>query len=166
MEIIPTPGHTRGHLSLYLPEERFLLPGDHVLPHITPNLSPDLRAPAFHPLRAFLESLERIESLPVTMVYPAHGAPFADLKGRVTQMRKHHEERSGHALQALAEGPKTADEVARFIFGEALPAFDRLLALNEAYVHLIELEQEALVEREIRNGLCYFRSVGKRSGNQ
>lgn len=156
VEIISTPGHTRGHLSLYLPREGFLLAGDHILPHITPNLSPDLLARDFRPLKAFLESLERVEPLDVAMVYPAHGLPFADLKSRVVQMRDHHGERTGKALKALDEGAKTAAEVARFIFGEALPPFDRLLALNEAYVHLVELEEEHLIEREIRDGLCRF----------
>ncbi len=156
MEVIPTPGHTRGHLSLYLPVEQILLAGDHVLPHITPNLSPDLREPAFRPLQAFLESLERVEPLPVKMVYPAHGAPFADLKGRVAEMRDHHHERKGLAFAAVASCPKTAAEISHLVFGEDLPAFDRLLALNETYVHLLELEQEERIERTRRDGRCFF----------
>ena len=156
MQVIPTPGHSRGHISLYLPKERLLIAGDHVLPHITPNLSPDPLDPGFRPLKSFLDSLKRVGELPVEMVYPAHGDPFPDLGGRIAQMQEHHRERKGLARAALAAGPKTAEGVSRFIFGAALPPFDRLLALNESFVHLIELEAESEVNRETRDGLCYF----------
>jgi glyoxylase-like metal-dependent hydrolase (beta-lactamase superfamily II) len=160
MEAIGTPGHSRGHISFYLPEERFLIAGDHILPHITPNLSPDLTDPAFLPLESFLSSLARVERLPVSTVCPAHGRPFSDLKGRIAEMRDHHRERSGLALQALTEEPRSSREVSRFIFGEIHSPFDRLLALNETYVHLLELEREALIRREKRNGLCVFARIG------
>ena len=159
VEIIATPGHSRGHLSFHLAEDRFLIAGDHILPHITPNLSPDPMAPAYRPLDSFLASLARVEDLPVSTVCPAHGRPFSDLKRRVAGMREHHRERSKLALQALAEGERSSGDVARFIFGEDLPAFDRFLALNETYVHLIELEQSASIRRKMREGLCLFERV-------
>ena len=74
-------------------------------------------------------------------------------------MREHHRERSGLALQALKEEPRSSGEVSRFIFGEVHSPFDRLLALNETYVHLIQLEQEALIRREMRNGFCFFARI-------
>jgi glyoxylase-like metal-dependent hydrolase (beta-lactamase superfamily II) len=159
VEVIGTPGHSRGHLSLYLPEERLLIAGDHILPHITPNLSPDLTEPAYLPLESFLSSLTRVEGLPVSMVYPAHGRPFSDLPARIAEMREHHRERSGLALQALDGEPRSSNEVSRFIFGDVHSPFDRLLALNETYVHLIQLERKALIRREMRNGLCFFARI-------
>jgi len=57
-----------------------LLAGDHVLPDITPNLSPDIFRLDYRPLKSFLESLGAIRDLPVRMVYPAHGGPFPDLR--------------------------------------------------------------------------------------
>ncbi|OGP82913.1 MAG: hypothetical protein A2V87_06430 [Deltaproteobacteria bacterium RBG_16_58_17] len=156
MEIVATPGHSRGHISIYLPEERILIAGDHVLPNITPNLSPDLIDPTFRPLKSFLESLERVASLPLGMVFPAHGGPFPDLKGRVEEIRQHHSERSGFTLAALKEQPKTTEAVSRCIFGNDLPPFDKFLALNETFVHLIELMAEGALRQERRNGFCYF----------
>lgn len=161
VEIIATPGHSRGHLCFHLPKERCLIAGDHILPHITPNLSPDLMAPGFRPLESFLSSLARVEDLPVEKICPAHGRPFSDLRRRVAGMREHHFDRSKLALKALAEGERTCSDVSRFIFGDALPPFDRLLALNETYVHLIELEQGASIRRKMRGGLCLFERVGR-----
>jgi len=156
LEVIPTPGHSRGHCSFYLPAERLLIAGDHVLPQITPNLSPDPLDPSFRPLKAFLEALDRVASLPVAMVHPAHGRPFQGLRERVEQIRDHHRQRKGLALAAVCGKARTADEVSRAIFGDALPPFDRYLALNESYVHLIELEAEGVIGRQVRDGLCLF----------
>jgi glyoxylase-like metal-dependent hydrolase (beta-lactamase superfamily II) len=160
VEAIATPGHSRGHLSFYLPVEGFLIAGDHVLPHITPNLSPDMTEPGFFPLESFLASLARVEELPAAMVYPAHGRPFAGLKARVAEMREHHRQRSGLALEALAQGPRSCFDVSQFIFGRIDSPFDRLLALNESYVHLIQLEREDRVRREECNGLTLFARLG------
>jgi glyoxylase-like metal-dependent hydrolase (beta-lactamase superfamily II) len=40
IEVIAAPGHTAGQMCFYLPAEGIFLAGDHVLPDITPNLSP------------------------------------------------------------------------------------------------------------------------------
>jgi len=151
MLVLPTPGHTHDHLSFYFPREGILLSGDHVLPEITPNLSPNLFAPDFRPLQSFLASLSRMEALSVATVYPAHGRPFADLKGRIAAIRSHHDARKNLTLTSVKEGPKTAFAVSRDIFGSELNEFDQFLALNETYVHLVELVYEGLI-REDRSG--------------
>ena len=47
----------------------------------------------------------------------------------------------------------------RLIQESQVAPFDRLLALNETYVHLIQLERETLIRREMRNGLCLFARI-------
>jgi glyoxylase-like metal-dependent hydrolase (beta-lactamase superfamily II) len=157
LRVVATPGHSRGHLSFYLPAERALISGDHILPHITPNLSPDLIDPKFHPLESFLDSMTKVEELEIETIWPSHGRPFTNLRGRIADVRKHHAERSLLAFQALDEGAKTARQVSQFIFGNSLPVFDRLLALNESYVHLVTLEKRGLIgRRRTGGGLCFF----------
>ncbi|MDP2267719.1 MAG: MBL fold metallo-hydrolase, partial [Deltaproteobacteria bacterium] len=138
-QAMPTPGHTHDHMSFYFPQQQILLAGDHVLPEITPNLSPDVFAPDFQPLSSFFASLELIQELPVTKVYPAHGRPFANLKERIGELKEHHQVRKELTLKSVKTGPKTAFQVSQDIFGSSLPEFDQFLALNETYVHLIEL---------------------------
>jgi len=157
LDVIATPGHSRGHLSFYLPAERAFISGDHILPHITPNLSPDLITLKFHPLESYLDSLTKVEELGIEAIWPSHGRAFTNLRGRIADIRKHHAERSLLALQALDEGAKTARQVSQFIFGDDLPVFDRLLALNESYVHLVTLENRALIRRKKDGGrFCLF----------
>ena len=159
IEVLPTPGHTRGHVSYLFPKEGILLSGDHVLPEITPNLSPDIFCPDFHPLESFLASLKMIENLSVAKVYPAPGDPFSNLKGRIEEIREHHRERKGLAFDSIKRGPKTSFQASLDIFGHDLPDFDRFLAINETYVHLLELQKEGSIKEEKREGLLLYSAV-------
>ncbi len=158
-EVIPAPGHTAGQMCFYFPDEAILLAGDHILPDITPNLSPDIFHLEYRPLRSFLESLGAIRDLPVRMVYPAHGDPYPDLPKRVEEIREHHAERTQLIVEALEGKEKTAFEVSGVIFGTDLPEFDQFLALNETYVHLVELMDRSVVMTGERGGLVLYRII-------
>ncbi|MFB3926881.1 MAG: MBL fold metallo-hydrolase [Syntrophales bacterium] len=155
-DVISTPGHTRGHVCFFCRENRILFSGDHVLPHITPNLSPDLLAPDFRPLKSFLDSLERLRHVPVDIVCPAHGGFFTDLGARLDETIRHHRERKELILEALKIHPKTACEISQDIFGSGLDAFNQLLALNEVYVHLVELVYESNADRDTEGNRYIF----------
>jgi glyoxylase-like metal-dependent hydrolase (beta-lactamase superfamily II) len=156
LEVIPAPGHTGGQMCFYFPEEQILLAGDHVLPDITPNLSPDIFMLDYRPLRSFLQSLDAIRDLPVRMVYPAHGDPFPDLGKRIDEIKEHHAERTQLIVEALRGKGKTAFEISGDIFGTDLPEFDQFLALNETYVHLVDLMDKDVVRDEERGRLIFY----------
>lgn len=155
-EVIFTPGHARGHICFFFRKEKFLISGDHVLPHITPNLSPDIVDPTFRPLKSFLESLAAVENLPIERVYPGHGISFTGLPARLNELRSHHKERTELIIQSLSAQPKTTLRVSQDIFGTDLPDFDKFLAANETYVHLLELKHQGIIkEEETGNVLVY-----------
>ncbi|MGO9137047.1 MAG: MBL fold metallo-hydrolase [Syntrophales bacterium] len=147
-EVISVPGHTSGQVCFFFRREGILLSGDHILPEITPNLSPDPYNPGFRPLRSFLDSLTQVEDLPAVKVYPAHGDPFPNLKARVEEIREHHRERKSLVFESVKGGPKTTFQVSLDIFGRNLPEFDQFLAVNETYAHLIELLEEGLIKQQ------------------
>ena len=70
LTVIPTPGHSPGHVCLYAAERKMLFSGDHILNSITPNIS-------WHPgtdaLGDYMESLEKVGRLDVDEIFPAHG---------------------------------------------------------------------------------------------
>jgi glyoxylase-like metal-dependent hydrolase (beta-lactamase superfamily II) len=158
IRIFNTPGHTRGHVVFFFPEEDILLSGDHVLPDITPNLSPDLFDRDFRVLRSFVASLREISALPVKRIWPAHGEPFDDLRKRIMEIILHHEERKDLVMASVRKGTRQAMTVSADLFGADLPDFDQYLALNETYVHLVELVDEGLVSEE-KEGDRIFYSV-------
>jgi glyoxylase-like metal-dependent hydrolase (beta-lactamase superfamily II) len=147
-EVIAVPGHTSGKVCFFFRREGILLSGDHILPDITPNLSPDPYNPGFRPLKSFLDSLGQVEDLPVVKVYPAHGDPFPNLKARVEEIREHHRERKGLVFESVKGGPKTTFQISLDIFGRDLPEFDQFLAVNETFAHLIELLEEGLIKQK------------------
>ena len=156
VEVIPSPGHARDHVCYFFRKEGILLSGDHILPDSVFNLRPDLFCPEFRPAQAMLDSLTCIEDLPVSRVLPSHGAPFSDLKPIVAEIRRHHEEKKRNIRSSLTREGKTALQVSGEIFGVDLPGFDRFLALNETYVHLVELRREgAAVESRVNGHVLY-----------
>jgi hypothetical protein len=81
------------------------------------------------------------------------------LPKRVDEIREHHAERTQLIVEALQGKEKTAFEVSGIIFGTELPEFDQFLALNETYVHLVELMDKGLVGADERGGLVLYRTI-------
>jgi glyoxylase-like metal-dependent hydrolase (beta-lactamase superfamily II) len=160
LEVLSAPGHSTGHSCFLFREQGLLIAGDHILPDITPNLSPDLFEPSFHPLSRFVESLTEMQDLPVRLVCPAHGQPFTHFRERIEEIKEHHRERKGLTLASVRGSLKTACQVSIDLFGPELPEFDQFLAINETYVHLLELVHEGLVREETRDGKSYYAMIG------
>ena len=71
-EVIFTPGHSDGLITLYNKENSVLFSTDHILPRISPNISYWFRGIS-NPLEAFFTSLKKIQKLDVEYVIPSHG---------------------------------------------------------------------------------------------
>ncbi len=71
MEVIHTPGHARGGISLYCPEERFLISSDAVWDGDTGVLNTIVEGEDAPSLA--LKSLDKISSLNIHTIYPGHG---------------------------------------------------------------------------------------------
>ncbi|GIW43452.1 MAG: MBL fold metallo-hydrolase [Candidatus Binatia bacterium] len=160
VEVIATPGHTSGHCVFYLPRERLVIVGDHVLPKITPHIGRFPGGPE-NPLGDYLRSLQRIENLAVDLVLPAHGRAFPDLKRRIQQIIQHHEYRLREMLAAVHGQARTAYEVAALAWGfdEHAPLQIQFPATFEALAHLEYLRAEGKVVREDGYEVTRYRAV-------
>jgi glyoxylase-like metal-dependent hydrolase (beta-lactamase superfamily II) len=162
LEVLPTPGHTRGHLCLWDKSSQLLFAGDHVLPHITPSIGAELPLGGL-PLLHFLRSLELVRDLPAQLVLPAHGPTFRDLSGRVDQLLQHHQQRLELCREAVESGCRTAMAVT-----EALPwtrrgrrfsdldPFNQMLAVNETVAHLDLLAERGELNQVLSDLLVEF----------
>ncbi len=132
---VHTPGHTADHLCLYDPEHEILLSGDHVLPTITPHIG-GLGARE-DPLREFFDSLDRLLTMPIRTVLPAHGGVFHQIGDRVGDIHRHHARRLDHLRElGIAEGPMGVVEFSHQLFRERSWG---ALAESETYAHLEHL---------------------------
>ena len=97
-----TPGHTPGHLCFA--DERYdvLLTGDHILPRISPNISPAPGDGTEDTLGVYLGSLAAMEDLDPDEVLPAHEYRFAGLPARVRQLQEHHRARLDEVVDVVA----------------------------------------------------------------
>lgn len=96
-----TPGHSPGHMCLYLAEKKIIFLGDHVLFNITPNITAWFGVP--DSLDNYLKSLEKISRIPILLALPAHRKNEMDVYERIEQIKHHHKIRLKNILDILAK---------------------------------------------------------------
>ena len=141
--VIPTPGHTKGHIVFADPENGVLFAGDHVLPHITPSIGFE-GIPSESPLQDFLGSLSLVRKMPDLKLMPAHGPAGSSTHERVDALVAHHDERLGEMLAKFSPGrAETARGIASSVGWTRrkrplmdLDPFNRMLAICETVAHL------------------------------
>lgn len=154
LEVIDTPGHTFGHISLYDRARRLFIAGDHILGDITPNIQ--AWADDHDPLGLYLESVAKVEALDVELCLPGHRSLIHDFKGRCAELRRHHEVRGQEILDILrANGSRNAYQTAsemtwdiRAKSWDDFPIMQRWFATGEAIAHLRWLEDLGELQRE------------------
>ena len=158
LNVIHCPGHSIGSICLYESERRLLFTGDHVLKEITPN--PFASGLSEHAtLKRYLDSLRKVEKVPVEIGLPGHGDLIYDFPSVVRNLYAHHDARKKLVAEILMGGPKTPFEVSKEMFGN-LPMSETLLGLAEAAGHLEELSSENRAESFKKGDLIYFRRIG------
>ena len=162
LRVLPTPGHTRGHVCLFDPGTGLLYAGDHVLPHITPSLGVELFADGLS-LVDFISSLCAIRELPARRVLPAHGPVFDDLRTRVDELLDHHATRLDACVAAVRAGAATVLEVARRLpwtrrhrTYEELDLYNRVLAVGETAAHLHLLAVQGTLRETAPEGVLLY----------
>jgi glyoxylase-like metal-dependent hydrolase (beta-lactamase superfamily II) len=142
LEVIPTPGHTRGHLCFRDASAGLLFAGDHVLPHITPSIGFE-PALARLPLGDYLQSLRLVRERPDSVLLPAHGPVADSVHARIDELIAHHAARLDAAAAAVRSGAVTAGEAARLLTWtrhdralDELNPFNQMMAVLETAAHL------------------------------
>jgi len=119
-----------------------LIAGDQILSHITPSVIVPSAQPDANPMKEYLDSLARLESLPPdTLVLPSHGLPFRALHTRLAQLREHHQVRlddvasvvtSNTSAFAIAQElfPRVLYDNPRQAFGESLAYLNMLASMG------------------------------------
>ena len=148
LQVVWTPGHTPGHCCFYLPQDKALIVGDHLLPKITPHVGVYPGGPE-NPLGDFINSLRKVQQLDVEVVLPAHGAVYKDHRYRAKQIIQHHEYRKQEMRDAILRQPKTAHQIAVEVFDSSnkLPFFHMIAATFETLAHLHLLLYEGKVKQ-------------------
>jgi glyoxylase-like metal-dependent hydrolase (beta-lactamase superfamily II) len=147
-------GHTLGHICLYEKAKKILISGDHVLIDISPNIQ--CWNDHENPLKNYLHSLEKVGKLEVVSVLPGHRRGFTDLKSRVDELTRHHENRLDEICSILDKTPQSAYETAarmswdiKAACWEDFPIAQQWFATGEALSHLRYLEENGTISRNL-----------------
>jgi glyoxylase-like metal-dependent hydrolase (beta-lactamase superfamily II) len=135
--VVETPGHAPSHVSLFQPERRLLISGDHLLGRVSLyydyGYSPD-------PAGEFLTSLDAIDELDARLCLPGHGRTFTDVRAHIDANRALVRERIEHAHEAIRGAELTALEVQPHVHGRPLDERTGNWWLSETLVYLNHLE--------------------------
>ena len=152
LKVIPTPGHSHGHMCLYDTSENILFSGDHILGDITPNISQ--WAEGEDMLFDYMNSLRKIREMDVDIVLPGHRTPVDDHKKRIDELIGHHYGRADEILDILhgeeLDGMTIASRmkwdltIRKF---EDFPLMQKWFALGEAIAHIGFLERYERIGR-------------------
>jgi len=156
---IHCPGHSPGLICFHWTEKKILFTGDHLLKEITPN--PILNVPEYRPpfrypsLKDYLNSLEKIERLGLSLLLPAHGEEIHDVKALIQKIFTHHKERMDRILFSLSKKEKTPFQIAMDLF-PGVPPFEVFLGISEAVGHLYILKEKGIVRVKEKEGKDYY----------
>ncbi len=142
IEVIDTPGHTLGSISLYLREEGVLFSGDTVLGLGTVVILP----PPHGDMALYVQSLGRLQTYDAALLCPGHGPPVRDVARKLQELIDHRREREQQILAAVGQGRGRLEAMLADIY----PELDRRLvgmARAQLLAHLAKLESEGKIAR-------------------
>ncbi|CAB4879480.1 MAG: MBL fold metallo-hydrolase [Actinobacteria bacterium] len=147
------PGHSPTDMIFVEASTGLMIGGDHLLPKVSSNpvLSRrvDIDAPAdtlerFRSLPAYVESLRATEKMDLGRILPGHGPVFEGHAQLIQERLRMHEDRAEKMFATLADGPKTALEIAVSIWGDIARA-QPFLTFSEVIGHMDVLMDEGQV---------------------
>jgi glyoxylase-like metal-dependent hydrolase (beta-lactamase superfamily II) len=142
--VYETPGHSPSHVSVFQPERRLLISGDHLLGRISLyfdyGYSPD-------PVGEFLSSLDVVERLGARLCLPGHGRTFTDVHAHIQGNRALVHERLEAVHRAVSGEPLTVFEIVPHVYGDSLSEQNAHWLLSKILCYLTHLQVRGKVHR-------------------
>ncbi len=137
-EVLHTPGHSPGHVSLFDRETGILFAGD---------LVGDITAwytPASGGVTGYLESLARMDACGARLILPSHGAPITEPAAKVREVRERLLSREAKMLRVLSEGPISFVDLVGRMFPAEMVRFFPGTGITESHVQKLLGEGRAV----------------------
>lgn len=152
-----TPGHSAGHIALFLEQGKVLFSGDNVLGLGTTAIAP----PPFGDMALYVQSLERMKALDAALLCPGHGPLVRQPNRKIQELIDHRRERDEQVLSLIGRGESTLTELVRVIYPELDPRLERM-ARGQILSHLYKLQGEGKVamRQEGDDFVCALREAG------
>lgn len=143
LRAIATPGHVSNHLCFLLEDEDLLFTGDQLIHGSTVVIVPPEGS-----MREYLDSLARLEKLPLAAIVPGHGQVMTDPQHVIAATTRHRLAREAKALRALRElGSATLDELLPRVYDD-VPVFMHMIARLSLHAHVIKLVEDQVISED------------------
>jgi glyoxylase-like metal-dependent hydrolase (beta-lactamase superfamily II) len=137
LRVLHTPGHASNHVCFLLEQQGWLLTGDHLMSGSTVVILPPDGS-----MRLYLQSLQRLRTLPLAALLPGHGAAILDPLGEIDRVIAHRSKREGKVVDALRrQGAASLDALLQQVYEDTPVALHRL-ARHSLLAHLQKLAEE------------------------
>jgi glyoxylase-like metal-dependent hydrolase (beta-lactamase superfamily II) len=139
-----TPGHASNHVCLLLEPEGWLLTGDHLMSGSTVVILPPDGS-----MRLYLDSLDRLRTLPLTALLPGHGDVMPDPHGEIDRVIAHRLRREEKVIDGLVRlgGAAPLEALVPVVYADT-PVALHALARFSLLAHLQKLQEERRVAHE------------------
>jgi len=132
-QVIETPGHAQGHVSLYEPSLKALFAGDLLSGNGTIAIVPPRGS-----MGEYMASLRRVSQFEIDMIYPGHGPAIPNGNERIAQYIAHRERREQDIYETIQAGSHTIDSITDVLYADVQPRI-RPQAAGTVLAHVIHL---------------------------
>jgi glyoxylase-like metal-dependent hydrolase (beta-lactamase superfamily II) len=140
VRVLHTPGHASNHVCLLLEGERLLFTGDHLMQGTTVVIIPPDGS-----MKDYLESLERLCTMPIDTIAPGHGALIPEAHAEMRRVIAHRMKREAKVITALSHrGAATLDELLPGVYDD-VPKSLHDWARYSLAAHVIKLVEDGRV---------------------
>ncbi|MHB8286044.1 MAG: MBL fold metallo-hydrolase [Caulobacteraceae bacterium] len=133
LRALATPGHASNHMAYALLDEHSLLVGDHIMGWSTTVVSPP-----DGDMTAYYKSLDRVQALDFSTLWPTHGPPVREVSSFINAYRAHRLGREAQILAELAAGRTRITEMVPALYAAVDPSLHPAAA-RSVLAHLIHL---------------------------
>jgi glyoxylase-like metal-dependent hydrolase (beta-lactamase superfamily II) len=141
IELIHTPGHCGGHLCAYLPQQKVLFSGDHIL-----GLGTTTIILPKGDMAQYIASLRRLLDYDIRYICPGHGPVIHAAHRKIEELIEHRLEREKQVLTLYRRGLREIDRLVTEIYPE-LDTHLKFMARAQISAHLDKLKQEGFLPR-------------------
>lgn len=139
--ILHTPGHTKGHISLYIPSHKTLIAGDNLIAEGTSWIGPP-----DGDMSDYLQSLSNLKKLDLNRVGPGHGEWISNPFEHIEFVINRRLQREGQIQELLKKiGSVTSKELTELIYQDSIHPSVFEVAKRTTEAHLIKLEKDGIV---------------------
>jgi glyoxylase-like metal-dependent hydrolase (beta-lactamase superfamily II) len=143
LRVVHTPGHASNHVCLLQEDDGLLFTGDHLMSGSTVVILPPDGS-----MRAYVESLRRLQKMRVVAIAPGHGAVIPNAQREIERVIAHRLAREQKLVTALVKrGAATLDEVLPQVYDD-VPKFMHGWARHSLLAHAIKLVEEGRVNQQ------------------